>query len=345
MACETRAGKRKCLPSTGAVSRKLRHRQETSLSPAAFPKPSKKNCQATKTRSAKAINAPHLAVALLLLAGTCASRAQNFNGSDSLTETTENTTDWKTPDSGVEGGSAFTNTSNGLQYTDSTNTDDNVDRGWKLNLGSYTENWTLQLDLSVSGITLGANGQLVAMGLQVGETGNFGNNSMELNLTQSYESGNSDLNYNDYVTTNGGSVLSAQYSSPQIGSTSGAIEISYNAATQTISTYYDSTGVPGAWTSLGSTSISSGPSDWNMTSSNTFTAALQGYSSDTVVTSGESVYATNFVASSVPEPSTWALLAAGAGVLLLVRRPSKPGLRLRRFCASMFCWPLWEAWE
>jgi hypothetical protein len=259
-------------------------------------------------------------VVLLLLLGTGTGRAQNFSGTDSLTETTENTTDWKTPDSGVAGGAAFTSTTSGLQYTDSTNTDDNIDRKWQLNVGSYTQNWTLQLNVNLSGISLGNSSQKLGIGLQLGESSNFSSNNLELNLFQSYSSGSNDLNYTSYVITNGSESSSAGSPGLLLTNTSGAIELSYDAADQTISAYYNSTGVPGAWTLLSSTDIASGVNDWDMTSANTFTVALQGFSDDTVVSSSEGVYATDFIASSVPEPSTWAMLLGGIGVLVFFRR-------------------------
>ena len=274
-----------------------------------------------KTNSKTTITTRCITVALLLLAGTGASRAQNFSGTDSLTETTENTTDWKTPDSGVEGGSTFTNTTSGLQYTDTTNTNDNIERAWKLNFGSYTQNWTVQLNVNMSGFTLGNSSQLVALGLVVGETGSTSKNYLEVNLAQSYGSGTNYLDYVDYVNTNGSETGNA--GAPAVN-TSGAVELSYDAADQTISAYYDSTGVPGAWTLLSSTSISTGASNWDMTSANTFTVAIQGYSDDVQVSSADSVFATDFDASSVPEPSTWAMLLGGLGLLAFW------GLRTRR---------------
>ena len=252
-----------------------------------------------------------------MLASSGISHAQNLSGSDSLIGTIENTTDWKTPDSGVEGGSEFTNTDQGLQYTDTTTTDDNIDRKWKLNTGSYTEDWSVQLNVTLSGFTLSNDSQVVAIGLQVSETGNGGSNYMELNLGQSDQTGKDYLTYNTYINTNG--VNETSFTSPDVAATlsgtSGVIQINYDAATQTISTDYDSTGVAGDWTLLGSTSISSGENNWDMTSTNTFTVAVQGYSDDTIINSADSVYATNFIA--VPEPSSWAMLTAGAGLLFL----------------------------
>jgi hypothetical protein len=276
-----------------------------------------------KTNGKTTITTHCIIAALLLLAGTGASRAQNFSGTDSLTETTENTTDWKTPDSGVEGGAAFTSTTSGLQYTDTTNTNDNVDRKWQLNVGSYTQNWTLQLNVNLSGISLGNSSQKLGIGLQLGEANNFSNNNMELDLFQSYSSGN-DLYYTNYVSTNGSESSSAGSPGLLLTNTSGAIELSYDAADQTISAYYDNTGVPGAWTLLSSTDIATGVNDWDMTSANAFIVDLQAFSDDTVVSSSEGVYATDFIASSVPEPSTWAMLLGGIGVLAFW------GLRTRR---------------
>jgi len=109
------------------------------------------------------------------------------------------------------------------------------------------------------------------------------------------------------------------------GTTDGAIRISFDASTKTLTAFYDDNGAIGgySWTKTASIDVD-GAEDFGMTNSDTFTINLSVNSGLDVFVNGD-MYFDNFSVTAIPEPSTYAgLLGFGAlGFVVYSRRIRK----------------------
>jgi hypothetical protein len=258
-------------------------------------------------------------VALLLSAFAGTSRA-NFSGSDDFNDNSEDTTKWTVPDIG-NGGAVLTETNQHLEYSPSNSGATSALRPWKLNLGSYTADWTVQADVNLSSLSL-ASGAYVKIGVGVAKTSNFTQDNLDIGLEQSNGTNPGNHRYFDRNLNTNGSNVDIQ--TADVATTSAAVLIAYTAATHTITVSYDADGATGGynWTAFNSTDITAAGSNWGMTASDTFSAVVVGNSNGITYSVGSNLASVdNFAASSVPEPSTYAMLAMGVAALLFqVRR-------------------------
>lgn len=253
----------------------------------------------------------HLAVGALLFAS--ANSRANFSGSDDFNDNSQDLAKW-----GAEFGygtptGVLTETSGRLEFTSVGTGSTYQGRSWKLNLGSYTSDWDIQLDtfvISDSGVDGG-----IGFGLDIIPTGN---NSFYVGIE--HDNFGQAPEYYSYRGMTTGMPLDEVFSSN--ATNEGAVRINFNATTKVITTYYDSTGPSDGylWTEGASYGIagsggSTANTNWGMSDSDTFTAYAFGYSFGAAASAGQT-YGDNFLA--VPEPSCLVLLLAGP--LLLFRR-------------------------
>ena len=248
---------------------------------------------------------------LLHFARPATSYAQNFNGSDNFNSPAESS-NWGTDI--TYGSGALTQTNGYLQFT-SAGTGTNGDyaaRPWVANYGSDTANWSVQIDTTVLQST--ADTQFVSFGLEIWD-------AADTNLYVGDIDGGASGGYSAYVGSGEDNLLDTASAA---GLSHGAVMLSFNAATQVITTYYDSTSpsVGYNWVEIGSFGIAgsggtTGNVNWDLGPAGTFQVAAVGYSDDVAATAGN-VYGDNFVA--VPEPNTSALAVAGMAMLFCLLR-------------------------
>jgi hypothetical protein len=236
-----------------------------------------------------------------------------LTGSDDFNGATENTSNWGGDiDSGVGN---FSQTNGTLLYTTAgtPTSNDQAIRPWQANYGSYTQNWVVQLDVNLPTQSL-SSGQIVSIGVAVLDASNT-NDDIYAAMQQDIPHSTLFFSGQDI---NGVSQTPVELGNQTAGLA--AVQISYDAATQEITTAYDANGPVGGynWTTLATDDISG----WDMTSSDQFLIAISASSQGDLSVPGSSeVYADNFQAQTIPEPSAWSILAGlGAGLLAWRRK-------------------------
>lgn len=251
--------------------------------------------------------------ALLALLTPTISHA-NFAGSDDFNDNSKNTSLWGT-DVAV-GGGLMAETNQHLQFTATGATaNDAAGRPWIANTGSYTSDWSVQMDVNVPTVARSlVAGQQYAFTLNIRNSAavNF-NTSFAVDLQYGNFGGTLDRGFNSHQDLNG--IEASDVSSATV-STSAAIRVRYNAATTTLISEFDANGAIGGYsfTPFDSQNISA----WGMTASSTFQATPIGYTTGNLtIASSDNVFADNFLA--VPEPSACLLVISGLGFMALKR--------------------------
>lgn len=247
-------------------------------------------------------------LAILLCASPGTSRA-NLSGSDNFNDNSKDLTKWGTDVVGDPTSTAgtLTETNFRLEYTATgASAKEGLARPWIANTGSYTSNWSVQIDVNVPNLTLGA-GQRIQFGLGVQNAADP-TDGMSLDLRLDPTQGRF---FRSNLTTNG-----VDQASGPVGSTTAltlaTIRIRYVAASTTL---FEDFAVVGSnsFTNFDSRDVAA--AGWGMNGSSVFDVAAFGASRGSlVVSSSDNLNGDNFVAT--PEPTTLALAAIGALALL-----------------------------
>ena len=194
---------------------------------------------------------------------------------------------WSAPTMSTSKRGLLTFTDDSLEYTVSSPSSENfVLREWTANVGSYSKNWEVQVNVHLAGTEL-LNGQYANLNLIVVNAAD---------ATNSFASGMDNMNnmcvaidrYNDGLQTvnNFEGDLNSYYTGNNTGllendatSTDAALRISFNCDTKELSSWY-ATNINDAvlvWTLLQKVNIASGEDyDWGMTDNSTFAVFLLG---------------------------------------------------------------------
>ena len=191
--------------------------------------------------------------------------------------------------------------------------------------GPSTANWTAQVDmhLTASSSVFNTDGQFANLNLIIAKASDGNNYNTTFALDRYVTVGpviHQDIEA--YIKTGG---LGGIIGSPQIVSTAATtLMISYDAGAETLSYSYDidTVGVNGAtFTAIPSYTQNIGSSglNWNMLGGD-FAILLVGSSGNTLLTAPDA-YFSNFSATAVPEPSTYAAITGLAALgLAFIRR-------------------------
>src|SRR5262249_23258929 len=150
-------------------------------------------------------------------------------------------------------------------------------RGWILNYGNYTADWSVQLDVNLPNTSF-TTGQGIQVGLSTSVKGGDGSTRMAVFLGA--ESAGRFIESGLYVNS-----VRIDSQSINTTSTSAAVRLSWRAATLSLVAEYDENGAIGGyhWTTLVSRNISSGSFNWNMTSASNFVISVFGNSQSITV--------------------------------------------------------------
>ncbi len=248
-----------------------------------------------------------------------------LDGEDNFNDNSLDPAKWVTPDT-IFGNGLLSETNQRLHYLTSGAAGaggDYATRQWQANYGRFTDDWEVQLDVTLPALALDQEDE-VEIGLGVGNAADMG------------DSGTITLNtYRDDAVTrqfwsdfrvNSASVSDAVVTT---ASTSAAVRIRWTAAIRTLSFEYDANGAVGGytWTELVARSIGLWGYDWGMTDTSLFGAAVYGGSHLRDVTLASSVYADNFLARSeivIPAPRL-SIVPAVSGSATISWTPATPG--------------------
>ena len=234
-------------------------------------------------------------ITTLMVASLTAECRADFNGTDDFNDNSTDPALWG-PD--LVAGGQLTEVNGRLEYTTIGVPTGNpvAVRPWILNFGSYTQNWEIQMDVSMprspyKGISLPI---VVFPGTDL-NTAFINRFGVEFNQFQDY---GDKLKFQSAVSANSAESVVGRVVTT---STSAALRIAFDANTKVLSAYYDEGGpVCGySWTLLGATNV---PTGWNMTSSSVFGVAVAGSSQVGSVVSADNVFFDNFGASSGNNP-------------------------------------------
>lgn len=198
---------------------------------------------------------------------------------------------WGT-DRAISGSGVLTETNQRLQYTveGTPSETDLVVRPWVLNVFKVAENWEFFADVNVP--TAIAEGQRIYIGLVVA-AGDLSSNNFLIELGHG-----SARTFRSFFRANG---VRSPNVEVQTAATRASVRIAFEAATRTISAYYDPTGSGDGytWTLLRSEPIGS---NWSLDQRGSLTAAIIGDSSMAAVTAGDQVFIDNFRATTASAP-------------------------------------------
>ena len=270
-------------------------------------------------------------ITTVLVATLTAESRGDFNGTDDFTDNSKDPELWGTD---LVAGGLLTEANGRLEYTTSgiPSGNDLAVRPWILNFGSYTQNWEIQIDVSVprspyKGISLPL---AVFPGTDLNAV--FANRfSLELNQFQDY---GDKLKFQATVSANSAQTVVGRVDTI---STSAALRIAFEANTKVLSAYYDEDGpVCGySWRLLGSTNV---PAGWNMTSASVFGVIVVGGSQGSSVVSTDNVFVDNFRASSGNNPNLSLTRIGNEVVLAWATNGPAVHLESCSSLASPICW-------
>ena len=270
-------------------------------------------------------------IVTVMVATLTAECRADFNGTDDFNDNSTNPALWG-PD--LIAGGQLTEANGRLEYTTIGIPTGNpvAVRPWILNFGSYTQNWEIQIDVSMplspyKGISLPL-AVFPGTDLNTAFVNRFG---VELNQFQDY---GDQLKFQSTVSANSTESVVGRVVTI---STSAALRIAFDANTKVLSAYYDEDGpVCGhSWTLLGSTNV---PTAWNMTSSSVFGVAVAGSSQVGSVVSADNVFFDNFVDSSGNNPNLSIALIGSEVVLAWATNGPAVHLESTSTLTPPICW-------
>lgn len=236
----------------------------------------------------------------------------NLSGGDDFNDNSVDASKWGADE--IRNYGTFTETNQRLEYTATmpTNMLGMVFHHWTASYGSYTQDWSAQVDVSVANLSL-TGSDVFFIGLAVANPANsfyqVGGTALRQKST-GYEIAR-DIQYSSSSST----------STTLVTSGSVSLQIRYDSATHTLYESYDADGATGGY--QWAEEVGYNVSAWGMDSSSQFQLELSagGMNSTTrTITSGQ-VYADNL--SSTPEPSTGLFLLTGLACIGAVRRYKK----------------------
>jgi hypothetical protein len=233
---------------------------------------------------------------LWAVAAGCLSLARaEFDGGDDFDDNSVNTSKWLLPDTTFDGGT-LTETGSRLRYTTTGAVlfQSQATRFWKLNLGSYTNDWFVQVDANNPFTSADAN-QTVDVRLRIFNAADNPTDRVELQLRF-------DGPTNRYFRAEARDDNSTLATNAPTTATAAGLRLRWSASNLVLHAEYDGDAAAGGyqWTNLASFKLTVNPVNWNLGSTSLFECAVAGFSSFVSLPSGSNVFLDNFRAVSAP---------------------------------------------
>jgi hypothetical protein len=182
--------------------------------------------------------------------------------------------------------------------------DDLAIREWTPNVGSYTHDWEVQVDVHLDSLNL-TDGQYANLNLVVINANDAiypieKTDHMSAAIDRCASGGGTVCDFSgNAVGYYLGTVHDAGTAVAPSGSTDAALKITFNSATKELSSWYDADGAIGGynWTLLQKVNIGGGTYAWDMNDNSAFAVMLIGGSGGVTLTSGQAGF-NNFQAST-----------------------------------------------
>jgi len=235
----------------------------------------------------KTIRATRLPVLLLISSLPTLVVRADFNGVDYFPN---GSTKW---DAVVAGGTSKLTVTNGryeYTHTGASAGNDFVWRRWNVNQGSYTNDWSVQVDVHLGALFCSADDQYINLNLGIQD-----NSNPDLSYAVAIDRYWNGANVMDFSSGLGNITTEIANTS-----TDAALRISFDSAAKTLTAWYDPDGAANGytWIPLETVSIASGDTNWGMTTASQFNAFLAGGSGNVTATSGQA-YFDNFLATGL----------------------------------------------
>jgi hypothetical protein len=235
----------------------------------------------------KVIRATRLPALLLIFSLPALVVHADFNGTDYFPT---GSAKW---DAVTAGGTSKLTVTNGryeYTHTGASSGNDFVWRRWNVNQGSYTNDWSVQVDVHLNAFSMSSDNQYINLNLGIQD-----NSNPDLSYAVAIDRYWNGANVMDFYSGLGD--ISTEIANT---TTDAALRISFDSLAKTLTAWYDADGAANGytWIPLETVSIASGDNNWGMTTSSQFNACLIGGSGYITATSGQA-YFDNFLATGL----------------------------------------------
>jgi hypothetical protein len=231
------------------------------------------------------------------MAGCLSLARAEFDDGDDFNDNSVNTSKWLQPDTTLDGGD-LAETSGRLRYTTGGGVlfQSQATRFWKLNLGSYTNDWFVQVDAN-NPFTSADFNHTVDARLRVF---NAADDADRFEIMLRFD-GSTGRQFHAFALANGADPA-PRISNAVTAATSVGLRVRWSATNQFMHAEYDGDGASNGynWTNLLSLKLTQNPVNWNLGSTSLFECALAGFSTFVSLPSGSNVFLDNFRAVSAP---------------------------------------------
>jgi hypothetical protein len=222
-----------------------------------------------------------------------------LNGVDDFNDNLRDTAKWGDTDGGLFNG-RLTEANGRIEYSvfQAPSFVDFALRTWRLNVGSYTNDWLAEVEINLPDIALFTDGQGMHLTLGLLVSGNSGHN-VGLNIVHVREGGMNRRRFEGVIQRSGFGIPGADVAVERTA-TLVRVRLRFVAQEKVLHLERETEGAPGTWDSITSFDLDSPEIDWQLTEESTFDLSLGGTSFSYRVTAAEEAWFDNFVAASRP---------------------------------------------
>jgi hypothetical protein len=196
-------------------------------------------------------------------------------------------------DAVAAGGTSKLTVTNGryeYTHTGASSGNDFVWRRWNVNQGSYTNDWSVQVDVHLNAFSMSSDNQYINLNLAIQD-----NSNPDLSYAVAIDRYWNGANVMDFYSGLGD--ITTEIANP---ATDAALRISFDSTAKTLTAWYDADGAANGytWIPMETVSIASVDNNWGMTNASQFNACLAGGSGYITASSGQANF-DNFLATGL----------------------------------------------
>lgn len=240
-----------------------------------------------------------IGASLALCAATHAINADQLNGLDDFDDNFRDVAKWGATDSGLFNG-VLTESNGRVEYSVSQSPSfvDFSVRTWRLNGGSYTNDWLTEVEINLPDLALFTERQGVQLTLGILVAGNPGHNA-GVNVVHVREGGLTRRRFEGVVQRSGLAIPGTTARQDRTA-TLARVRLRFAAAEKVLILEHENEAVAGQWVAITSYDLDSPEIDWQLNDSSTFDVSLAGTSFSYRVVSADGAWFDDFVAASRP---------------------------------------------